>query len=94
MSRPRGSGLFATTIGILFLVALGGSFFGFELNKIPPVDILRVWFAFIAVVLIGWGLNRVLKTDDKSLTVGQDTINFVIGIVAATLALLELVSRH
>ena len=94
MSRPRGSGLFAAAFGVLFLAAFIVSFFpGLHFDKIPPVDILRVWLVFIAAVLIGWGVNRVVKTDDKGLNVGQDTIAFVIGIVAATLALLELVNH-
>jgi hypothetical protein len=95
-----GSGLFAAFVGVVFLAALIVSFStGLHFDQIPPLEIVRAWFCFVAAVLIFWGVNRVLKAnkkadDRKNLTVGQETINLVIGIVAATFALLELVNHH
>ncbi len=88
--RPKGSGYFSAAFGVLFFAAFLASFC-VSIKAIPPVWILRTWLFFVAGILIGWGGNRV-RTGRADNTVGQSTINFVIGLVAATMALLSLLS--
>jgi hypothetical protein len=45
----------------------------------------RTWFLFVAISFVGWGVNRI---KGSAVVIGQDTINFVIGALAATFALL------
>jgi hypothetical protein len=88
--KPKGSGYFSAAFGVLFFVAFLGSFF-ISMKDIPPDWILRAWLVFVAAILIGWGFNRI-KRGRPDRTVGQNTINFVIGLVAATMALLSLLT--
>ncbi|MDZ4709400.1 MAG: hypothetical protein SH818_13460 [Saprospiraceae bacterium] len=86
MAKPKGSGFFATFCGVIFACAFVGSFF-IDVQQLTPERIMRTWFLFIAAILIGWGWNRI-RTGSQEWTVGQDTINFVISLVGATIALL------
>ena len=90
-NKPRGSGYFAALCGVLFVLAFIGSFF-VTVQQLSPEWIMRAWFLFIASVLIWWGANRAL-TGRPDRTVGQDTINLVIAIVGASIALLGLLKR-
>ncbi len=54
---------------------------------------MGAWFVFVAIILIGWGVNRVLN-GSQDLTVGQDTINFVLAVVGGTVGLLGLLKGH
>ncbi len=42
------------------------------------------------LILLAWGINRVSKGRDDW-TVGQPTINFVVGILGVTIAILAIV---
>lgn len=86
--HPKGSGIFATVFGLLFLGAFGVSFF-INVVKIPPLWIARTWFVLVAANLLGWGVNR-WRHGSTSLAVGQDTINFVFALLGGTFALLAL----
>ena len=70
------------------MFAVIGSFF-VSVDQLSPEWIMRAWFLFVAVVLLWWGGNR-LRTGADDPTVGQNTINFVIAIVGASVALLGL----
>ena len=89
--KPKGSGYFAAFCGVFFMVAFVGSFF-VSVDQLSPEWIMRVWFLFVAAILIFWGCNRV-RTGRADLTVGQETINLVIALVGASVALLGLLKR-
>jgi hypothetical protein len=89
--KPTGSGYFAAVCGILYLLALVGSLF-VTVDQLSPDWIMRGWLLFVALILFWWGINRV-RTGRPDPTVGQDTINFVIALVGATVALLGLFKR-
>ncbi|MER9069210.1 MULTISPECIES: hypothetical protein [unclassified Mesorhizobium] len=86
--KPIGSGVFAAVCGILFFLAFVGSFW-VNVEQLTPDRLIRAWFLFVAAVLVWWGTNR-MWGGRRDLTVGQETINLVVGIVAATIALLSL----
>jgi hypothetical protein len=88
--KPVGSGYFALAWGSLLLLALAASFF-VRLTSIDPYILLQCWLAFAAIILVVWGANRVRNGDKADRKIGQDTINLVVGIVAATAALIALV---
>jgi hypothetical protein len=87
--RPKGSGWFAVGSGVVFLVAFICSF-KWDLSKIPPYALFKAWLLIATAILLSWGINRVVKGRDDW-TIGQNTINFVVGIVGATIALLTIV---
>jgi hypothetical protein len=89
-NKPRGSGIFAIIFGVLFFIAL---FCTPQILKISPVFILKTWFGFVGAILLWWGVYRVWTTTSDSFAVGQDTINWVVAIFAATLALLDIVNH-
>ncbi|MDJ0782574.1 MAG: hypothetical protein QNJ22_11415 [Desulfosarcinaceae bacterium] len=86
--KPKGSGKFAVFCAGLFLLLFAGSFI-VPVDKIPPEWAIRAWLFFAGAVLMYWGCNRITNGRDDP-TVGQGTINLVIGIFAATVALLSL----
>jgi hypothetical protein len=88
MSRPKGSGWFAAIFGAVFLTAFICSFI-WDLSKISPQVLFKIWLLFAASVLLGWGINRIRKGSDGS-AIGQSTINFVIAIIGATFAILAI----
>lgn len=87
--KPQGSGYYAVAAGMLFVCALLGSFFT-TVDLLTRQWLIRVWLLFVAVSLLYWGLNRINKTTSTDMTVGQDTISFVNGVVSTTIALLAL----
>jgi hypothetical protein len=94
-NRPVGSGYFAATWGGLFLLAAIASLSDSVVHwarGLSPLAILRGWCVCAGVVLIAWGVGRITsaKADQDNKTVGQDTINFVVAILAATFALAAL----
>jgi hypothetical protein len=86
--KPQGSGYFALLCGVIFFLAFVGSF-AVRVDQLSPDWIARTWFLFVAAILTWWGVNRAL-TGRPDRTVGQSTINLVIAIVAASIALLGL----
>jgi hypothetical protein len=89
MPRPRGSGIFSAIFGALFVAALVASY-AVDLRKVCPYTLFRLWLAFVAVTLLWWGINRIVR-GDQSYRVGQDTINFVVGLIGASVAIFTLV---
>lgn len=89
MSKPRGSGYFSLTAGLGFLAAFIASFL-IDRVSLDPYVAFQGWLIFAAAILIGWGIRRIW-TGDERWTVGQATLNFVVGVIAATVALLALV---
>ena len=85
---PKGSGYFAAIVGVIFLCAFIGSFFG-ALDQLSRQWLMRAWLVFVAAILILWGVNRIKKGRPDA-TVGQDTINLVNGVISSTIALLAL----
>ena len=60
-------------------------------RSLSPLAILRIWCLCVGLILIGWGVDRVRNSKTKSdPMIGQDTINFVVAILAATFALVAL----
>lgn len=89
MPRPRGSGILASVFGALFVAALVASYV-VDLRNLCPYTLFRLWLAFVAGTLLWWGINRIVR-GDQSYRVGQDTINFVVALVAASVAIFTLV---
>ena len=90
MPKPKGSGYFAAAFGALFAVTFIVSL-SVKLYRLCPYYAFQGWLVFAAVTLIVWGGVRIV-TGEASRRVGQDTINFVVGIVGVTIALLALVA--
>jgi len=90
--KPRGSGYFAVICSAVLLAALWSSFY-VDLANIPREWLVRAWLFFAALVLLYWGGHRIADGEKGDTRVGQDTINLVIGILGATVALLELLKR-
>jgi hypothetical protein len=91
MASPKGSGYFAALFGILFFLSFIASLL-LDIYKISPRYIFSIWLLLSSIVLFGWGFNRI-KTGDDRRQVGQDTINFVLGFVAVTLAILSIILK-
>jgi hypothetical protein len=62
-------------------------------TKLHPQSIIRIWIAFVTAVLLIWGASRIVTGDKRDKHIGQDTINFVVSIAAATIALLGLLKK-
>src|ERR1700720_903029 len=86
--KPKGSGWFAAGTGVIFLVAFVCSFV-WDLSKIPPYLLFKVWLLIATAILLGWGIRRIQGRDDWA--VGQPTINFVVAILGLTIAILAIV---
>lgn len=99
--KPFGSGVFALICGIIFvLVGLIIVLCGYDVSKLDPSTILNIWLFSGGVILIGWGVQRIRKWRTpktrkltKNWDVGQNTINFTMGFVAATIAILALLIK-
>lgn len=92
--KPIGSGVFSLAGGVAFLVLLAGSLW-FDLRKVDPYVVFQCWLLFAAAILIIWGCVRIAKVRrEKPLRweVGQSTLNFVVGVIAATAAIFAFVS--
>ena len=87
--KPKGSGWFAIASGGLFLAAFLSSFV-WDLTQVSPYAVFKAWLIVASLILLGWGINRVKNGRDEW-TVGQPTINFVVGIIGATIAILAIV---
>jgi hypothetical protein len=87
--KPKGSGWFAAGSGVVFLVVFICSF-KWDLSKIPPYPLFKAWLLIATAILLGWGIRRIQAGRDDR-TVGQSTINFVVAILGATIAILAIV---
>ena len=85
---PKGSGWFAAAAGVVFVLVLVASFF-YDLKRLSPYALLQAWLLFAGVVLLFWGAYRIRKGKNE-MTVGQNTINFVVALIGATIAILTL----
>jgi hypothetical protein len=90
--KPKGSGYFSLAVGVVFALALGASFV-IDLRTISPYWFFRSWLVFASVILIVWGARRVQDGRDDW-TVGQSTLNFVVGVVGATVAIFALLTSR
>jgi hypothetical protein len=91
--KPMGSGFFSLVAGVAFLALLVSSYL-FDLKKTNPYEIFRCWLLFAAGILTVWGGRRVAKVwkaKPRRWEVGQPTLNFVVGVIAATAAIFTLV---
>ena len=92
-SKPIGSGWFSLAAGLAFFLLLIGSYL-FDLKKINPYVIFQCWLLFSAAILTIWGgvrVAKVWKAQPRRWEVGQSTLNFVVGVIAATAAIFALV---
>jgi O-antigen/teichoic acid export membrane protein len=90
--KPLGSGIFSLIVGLAFV-----AFFIFfpDVKKIDPDIAFKMWVGFAAILMTGWGIARIWKTSDRRFfRVGQPTINMMVGIAAATFAILAIVAGH
>jgi hypothetical protein len=91
--KPVGSGWFAAVCGG-FAVLLSVGTFHVTIAQLDADWLLRGWLWFVAACLLAWGVNRVVKGDKRDLTIGQDTITFVVGLAAVTVSIVALVKGH
>ena len=91
--RPLGSGVFALGFGVLFvLIGILIWICDYKVEDIDPSTLLNIWLFAGGTILIGWGINRIVHNDGRWI-VGQDTINFVLGFLAAAIAILSLLIK-
>ena len=88
-SRPKGSGWFAAAFGLVFLAVFCVSL-RVDLRTIDVYRLFQAWLLFGTVMLLGWGINRINKGTEKDYRVGQQTINFVVGMMGGAFAILAL----
>lgn len=86
--RPKGSGWFSAGVGVIFL-ALFISSFKWDLSRIPPYLLFKAWLFIASALLVTWGVRRI-QTGENNWTIGQNTINFVVAIIGATIAILAI----
>lgn len=86
--RPTGSGWLAVGFGVLFVCAFVATFVR-RIGDLSPEWIFRIWLICAAVVLLGWGGQRI-KTGNRSPAIGQETLSFVVGVIGVTAAILAL----
>ena len=93
-NRPLGSGVFALVFGIIFLIGtFYVSFSNFKIaTSIEPEEILSVYLAISGLILLGWGINRIRYNDGRWI-VGQNTINFVMALIATVIAILSILKN-
>lgn len=87
--NPKGAGLFAIIFGIVFLSLFICSFI-WDLSSIPPYLLFKIWLIFAAIILIGWGVTRLIKLKSKW-RISRPTIQFLISIIGITIAILTLI---
>lgn len=90
--KPKGSGYFSLAVGIAFVAVLLASFF-VDLRAVSPQWFLRCWLGFASSIMLVWGARRIRKGRDDW-TVGQETLNFVVGVVGATVAIFAIVAQQ
>ena len=91
--KPIGSGYFAAVSGALFVLVAALTLsdpvvkwaMGFT-----PLAIMRLWCAIAGSILLTWALNRIRNGDRADVRIGQDTINWVFAMIAATFGLAAL----
>lgn len=94
--KPIGSGCFSFAAGVAFLLLFIGSYV-LDLRKVDRYEMFQYWLLFAAIILIIWGSVRVAKVQkvipDKweKWEVGQSTLTFVVGVIAATVAIFAFV---
>jgi len=100
--KPRGSGVYAMLFGFAFLIGAIVSFSGAARRfVIDHVNLsIGIWCAVVGASLLLWGFGRVLGGDKNPgdpqhrrgewSLIGQETIGFVMSLVAATIGLLAL----
>src|SRR2546422_5475425 len=94
--KPIGSGVFSFAAGTLCLLLFIGSYL-FDLRKIDPYTMFQYWLFLASMILIIWGFVRIRKVwrEERRWEVGQSTLNFVVGVIAATAAIFAfVVERH
>lgn len=95
-AKPIGSGVFSLAAGVSFLLLLAGSLW-FDLRRVDPYVVFQCWLLFAAAILIIRGCFRIAKVrKEKPLRweVGQSTLNFVVGVIAATAAIFAFVAQR
>jgi Kef-type K+ transport system membrane component KefB len=93
--KPIGSGFFSLAAGVIFLLLFIGSYL-YDLRKIDPYKLFQYWLLFASAILTIWGIRRVAKVwkEEYRWEVGQPTLNFVVGVIAATVAIFTLIVQH
>jgi hypothetical protein len=91
--KPVGSGWFSLAFGVLLIIGLVASFV-VDLAAVNPNFYVRAWLTFAGCTLTAWGVSRIRTGRDGDYRIGQETINFVVAIVGATVAILELFKHH
>ncbi len=92
-TKPAGSGWFSLLIGVLFLACV----LIFVVWRIDPESftggqLLAAWTTFAGLILVAWGARRILATAKKNdPTIGQNTINLVVGILAVTFTIWSII---
>jgi hypothetical protein len=95
--KPIGSGKFAQRAGWIFVAAAVPAAICVwkpELLKYLRFGLVPAWFVAIGAILIAWGKNRIETGNPDDMRIGQDTVSWVLAMAAATLALMDLLSKQ
>lgn len=85
--RPRGSGYYTVAVGLIFISG-GVASFSVDSDQFH-LWLMRAWILFVVFTLMFWGIDRI-RNSREDMTIGQDTINMVNGVLVSTIALLAL----
>jgi high-affinity Fe2+/Pb2+ permease len=91
--HQKGSGILALICGgVASWVAFGFYKGRFTLESLSPQVVMSYWLFFIAVMLVYWGLQRLItgRGGKGWFLIGQTTILFVVSLAATTFALFTL----
>ncbi|WP_298541415.1 hypothetical protein [uncultured Aquimarina sp.] len=91
-NRPKGSGILVLIFGIVLLSI--GSYYLILSNPIP-VDkdfLLKVFLIVNGILLIIWAIERLYNSKGGWFRVGRDTIQFLIAVISAIIAIMALVN--
>jgi uncharacterized membrane protein YidH (DUF202 family) len=91
-NRPIGSGILVLIFGVVFF--LSGSFY---LITEKPVTIekdllLKIFLIVIGLLLIIWAIERLKNNTGEWFKVGRNTIEFLIAVVSAIVAIMALIN--
>jgi hypothetical protein len=65
---------------------------GIDPENFTGGQLLAAWTTFSGLILVAWGLRRILATAKRNdPTIGQNTINMIVGILAVTFTIWSII---
>ncbi|MBW1296010.1 hypothetical protein [Aquimarina litoralis] len=91
-NRPKGSGILVLIFGIVLLFT--GAYYSIS-NTPIPIDkdiLLKVFLIVNGILLMIWAIERLYNSKGGWFRVGRDTIQFLIAVISAIIAIMALVN--